>query len=128
MSSPSQDQVIFATVELSMIAVNLGIGATLLIYVLVKRRRVNTSTLFVVQLSLTAFDQILNALMVVARTWIIVDGEYNMWIQLTQNIRDFIFQLSQWVFVYQFLKVTLLMPLVFISYKSSSWSANSLSD
>ena len=83
MSSPSQDQVIFATVELSMIAVNLGIGAALLIYVLVKRRRVNTSTLFVVQLSLTAFDQILNALMVVARTWIIVDGEYNMWIQLT---------------------------------------------
>ena len=128
MSSPSQDQVIFATVELSMIAVNLGIGAALLIYVLVKRRRVNTSTLFVVQLSLTAFDQILNALMVVARTWIIVDGEYNMWIQLTQNIRDFIFQLSQWVFVQQFLKVTLLMPLVFVSYKSSSWSASSLSD
>ena len=128
MSSPSQDQVIFATVELSMIAVNLGIGAALFIYVLVKRRRVNTSTLFVVQLSLTAFDQILNALMVVARTWIIVDGEYNMWIQLTQNIRDFIFQLSQWVFVQQFLKVTLLMPLVFVSYKSSSWSANSLSD
>ena len=128
MSSPSQDQVIFATVELSMIAVNLGIGAALLIYVLVKRRRVNTSTLFVVQLSLTAFDQILNVLMVVARTWIIVDGEYNMWIQLTQNIRDFIFQLSQWVFVQQFLKVTLLMPLVFVSYKSSSWSANSLSD
>ena len=122
MEKPTQVHVIFGIVELAIIIINLCIYISLVSYVLIKRRGLHTSRVFVIQFSFTTLDQLLNVLVVIDRTWIGTTGPYAIQYQLILDFRDFIFQLSQWFFVYQYFKVSLLMPLLFVGYVKSTSS------
>ena len=76
MEKPTQIQIIFGIVELAIIIINLCIYISLVSYVLIKRRGLYTSRLFVIQFSFTTLEQILNVLVVADRTWIGTTGPY----------------------------------------------------